>query len=52
MPNLDGPTQSEVAASSCPKQLIVSTLKHKEKEKAGQTYKPLKSDTMKNQNIN
>jgi hypothetical protein len=52
MPSLDGPTRSEVAASSRPKQLIVSALKHKEKEKAGQTYKPSKRDAIENQNIN
>ena len=42
----------EVAASSRPKQLITSTLKCKEKEKAGQPYKPSKCDVVEIQNIN
>jgi hypothetical protein len=42
----------EVATSPRPKQAIVSALKHKDKEKAGQPYKPSKHDTAENQNIN
>ena len=41
-PDLSVPTRLEVAAASRPKQLIVTALKRKEKEKTGQPYKPSK----------
>ena len=37
---------------SCPKQLITTILKKKEKEKTGQSYKPSKCDSIQSQNIN
>ena len=51
-PELDIPTHLGVAASSRPKQLITTTLKKREKEKAGQQYKPSKRDSKPSQNIN
>ena len=42
----------EVVTASRPKQLIVTALKCKEKEKAGQPYKPSKQSSKQSQNIN
>jgi hypothetical protein len=50
--DVNTPTHSEVAALSRPKQAIISALKKKKKEKAGELYKPSKRDTMEIQNIN
>jgi len=46
------PTHLEVATSSHPKQLIVTTLKQKEKESTGQPYQPSKRDSAQSHNIN
>ena len=51
-PDLSIPTRLEVATASRPKQLIVTALKRKEKEKAGQPYKPSKQSSKQSQNIN
>ena len=51
-PDLSVPTRLEVAAASCPKQLTVTALKRKEKEKTGQPYKPSKKSSKQSQNIN
>ncbi|KAF9643805.1 hypothetical protein BDM02DRAFT_3219951 [Thelephora ganbajun] len=52
IPDSHIPAWSEVAASSHPRQLIVSELKKREKEKTGQPYKPSKRNTVESQNIN
>jgi hypothetical protein len=51
-PDLHIPTRLEIAASTRPKQLVTTTLKQKEKEHAGQIYKPSKRDSAQIHNIN
>jgi len=50
--DLNIPTRLEVAASSCPRQVIVTALKKRGKDQAGQPYKPSKCDSVQSSNIN
>ena len=51
-PELIVPSRQEVAASSRPRQLVVTTLKKKEKSQTGKTYQASKHDSAKISNIN
>jgi len=50
--DLNIPTRLEVAASSHPRQVIVTALKKRGKDHAGKPYKPSKCESVQSSNIN